>query len=154
MKLSFSLIVKTRPQGNKQKIVPDLLLCFYTQLLLETNKATFWVNASGWTFFCGWGWVGIYFRWVGMGGHFLWMDESGWYIYRGIFIYIDRGIFWVGGGGWVWVGVVTRLNILWRDCRVMFLFWEYTIKVNHIVPVFDFHSLWKHWKTIWRFDEV
>ena len=31
---------------------------------------------GGWTFFMG-GWAEVYFRWVGVGGHFLWVSGGG-----------------------------------------------------------------------------
>ena len=49
------------------------------------------VGGGGWTFFMGgWGWVEVYLRWVGVGGHYL----------------------WVGGGiYWGRIGVVIRFRI-------------------------------------------
>ena len=51
-------------------------------------------------FFIGrWGWLEVYFRWIGLGGHLLLMDGDGWV--KGM----DSGIFWMDGGGryFLWV---------------------------------------------------
>ena len=83
---------KARLLENEQKIMPDLFLCFYTQLFPETNKSIFWASVGRWTFFMGWwAWVGVYIGWVGMGGRLIWVGE---------WVGMGGGIFWVGRGGW------------------------------------------------------
>ena len=45
-------------------------------------------------FFIGrWGWLEVYFGWVGLGGNLLLMDGDGWVEWMG------SGIFWMDGGG-------------------------------------------------------
>ena len=54
----------------------------------------------------------VFFGWLCVGGHFLWVDEVGegifrvgvgrWTIFMGKWggVGVSGGIFWVGGGGW------------------------------------------------------
>ena len=69
----------------------------------------------------GWGYVEVYFGWVGVGGHLIWMGGTAWgYILarwgKWTFFYgwvrVVRDKFWAGGGGWTffmgewgWMGV-------------------------------------------------
>ena len=70
----------------------------------------FWVSGGGWTFFVvRWGCVEVYFGWMRVGGHFLWLVRVAgvwrhilggweWAFFNG-WVGMGGGIFWVGGVG-------------------------------------------------------
>ena len=53
----------------------------------------------------GWGYVEVYFGWVGVGGHFLWMDRNGWGWVEVYFqwVGVSGHLLWSGGGGWRYI---------------------------------------------------
>ena len=52
-----------------------------------------------------WGWVAVYFGWVGLGGHFLWVGEGEWDWVEVYFESVGVGghFLWVSGGGWRYI---------------------------------------------------
>ena len=61
------------------------------------------MGGGGWKFLMGrWRWLEVYFGWVGVAGHFLWVGEGRWTFFMGgwWWVGVSGGIFWVGGGGW------------------------------------------------------
>ena len=76
------------------------------------------VGGGKWRYFLGgWGWVNnrmggwkcveVYFGWLGVGRHFLWVSGSLWWWVEVYFGRVGAGghFLWVSGGVWWWVEI-------------------------------------------------